>query len=463
MNNVWASSFTVSDVRPARQSLYEIPYPHALAGLIGARVVFHDLYELDREIGHMEHILSESQRELAAPLPFWMEDGRRAGFPEEADAELARRQESTRDTEQKLAALKQRRAQRFAELDASQQTVSHDIEACSRYHGRLVADVAFHPVMAALHHAFGDHRPICLSPDMIWLLIAQGAANHINAHAETLRPRFVRHQGKVRLVVRRDDFIKGSPENPWAEVFPAFTEKIRGHLGDATHDFFVANFSTTRPVERAAFEVVLMDAMQSYFTYVLRTVCGIPAITLEGTPDDWRAVLDRARMLPRFDLDWWLPVLEPILRRFIDAAEGRPDPEFWQSIYKYHSFSGGNAVTGWITAFFPYFKDPRTSLPTLPNPWLARAGKDLQGLLYPGQESEPCVVHGPALDQFPAGLARAPLLWEYLDQEFDMEFLGGFVGVAQDSHTLCLRPEIGWAVREVMSREPKPRRDRDGG
>jgi hypothetical protein len=30
-----------------------------------------------------------------------------------------------------------------------------------------------------------------------------------------------------------------------------------------------------------------------------------------------------------------------------------------------------------------------------------------------------------------------------------MEFLGGFVGVAQDPATLALRPEIGWAVREV--------------
>jgi hypothetical protein len=29
-----------------------------------------------------------------------------------------------------------------------------------------------------------------------------------------------------------------------------------------------------------------------------------------------------------------------------------------------------------------------------------------------------------------------------------MEFLGGFVGVRQEAATLCLRPEIGWAVRE---------------
>jgi Domain of unknown function (DUF4419) len=250
--------------------------------------------------------------------------------------------------------------------------------------------------------------------------------------------------------------VKGSPENPWVEVFPEFTEQIRGHVGDGTHGFFVANFSTTGAAEKAAFEVVLMDAMQSYFTYELQSACGIPAITLEGTPDDWYAILERAQLLPRFELGWWLPVLEPILQQFIDAAEGKPAPQFWQSIYKYNSFSGGNAVTGWITAFFPYFKDPKTSLPSCPDPWLDRAGKDLQELLYPGKDRERGLVSGPAIDQFPTGLAKVPLLWKYYDQEFDMELLAGFVGVAQDAQTLCLRPEIGWAVCEVMSRKPKP-------
>jgi hypothetical protein len=35
------------------------------------------------------------------------------------------------------------------------------------------------------------------------------------------------------------------------------------------------------------------------------------------------------------------------------------------------------------------------------------------------------------------------------DRSFDMEFLGGVVGVAEDQETLALRPEVGWAVREA--------------
>jgi hypothetical protein len=40
------------------------------------------------------------------------------------------------------------------------------------------------------------------------------------------------------------------------------------------------------------------------------------------------------------------------------------------------------------------------------------------------------------------------MIW--IERSFDMDFLGGFVGVAQDQATLTLRPEIGWAVRESL-------------
>ncbi len=163
---------------------------------------------------------------------------------------------------------------------------SRPVEACTRYHGRLVDGVVFHPVVAAAHRAFMDHRPLRLSPDAIWLMICQAVANHVNAHAEELRPRCVRHEGKIEIEVRRDDFVKGSPENPWSEVFGEFSAQVRDHVGPAI-DLFLPAFSTTGPAEGAAAEIVLLDAMQSYFEFILTTVCGSPmkkrvTMTLEG-------------------------------------------------------------------------------------------------------------------------------------------------------------------------------------
>ena len=39
------------------------------------------------------------------------------------------------------------------------------VEACSHYHGQIVA-TPYHPFVAAVHAAFKDHRPLVVSPDM---------------------------------------------------------------------------------------------------------------------------------------------------------------------------------------------------------------------------------------------------------------------------------------------------------
>ncbi len=309
--------------------------------------------------------------------------------------------------------------------------------------------VSFHPVVAAVHRAFMDHRPLCLSPDMIWLMICQGVANHINAHAEELRPRIVSNQGKITIEVRRDDFVKGSPENPWSEVFHEFSVQIRDHVG-AGIELFVPSFSTTGPVERAAAEVVLLDAMQSYFEYVVHTMCGIPTITLEGTHEDWKALAERVQGFREFGLERWIDVLSPILDQFALASQGDVDKTFWRSLYKLNGQSGGPIITGWITAFFPYLKDYRTRRATVPSQIVVEDDRnDLEEMLYPGDKPVTGWATGPTIEHLPGGLSIAPFRWNYLDRSFDMEFLGGFVGVAQDQETLTLRPEIGWAVREA--------------
>jgi hypothetical protein len=269
-------------------------------------------------------------------------------------------------------------------VDALLRTSDHSrhscpVEACSRYHGKLIAGVPFHPVVAAAHRAFMDHRPLCLSPDVIWLMICQGVANHINANAEELRPRIVRHGGKISIHVRLDDFVKGSPENPWAEAIEEFTGKVQEHLGTA-FDLFQPTFTTTGPVERAAAGVVLLDAMRSYFTYDMETLCGIPAITLEGTPEDWQTIADRAEQFAFLDLEWWLEPLRGVLRQFVAAAEGKVAGSFWKSLYKYHDESGGPIITGWISTLFPYLVDGRTGLATPRNPYVTLDSQRLEDI-----------------------------------------------------------------------------------
>ena len=99
----------------------------------------------------------------------------------------------------------------------------------------------------------------------MWMCITQGLSTHVNANADKLRKMFVSHEGKETLVVRRDDFVKGNPANPWPEVFEEFSEQIKKHVGPATHSLLTPEFTTTVPNEKAAAQVVLMDTLKNYY------------------------------------------------------------------------------------------------------------------------------------------------------------------------------------------------------
>jgi hypothetical protein len=287
-----------------------------------------------------------------------------------------------------------------------------------------------HGLVAAAHLAFDQHYPLVLSPDDIWLCIAQGFGIHVNDHAESLRSRIVPgSQSKEKIRVRRDHFVKGSPDNDWPGCFSEFSDGIAAHVGKR-RDLLVASFSTTGPVEKAASEVALMSALQSYFDFVVETLCGVPRITLLGTPEDWKSVRRRASVLSEFDLGWWCRALEPVLDQFVRASTGSVDVEFWRSLYKLRGGSGGPWVTGWINVLFPYLEE------------------DGHRQRNPNVEDWSKVL-GPRHHEFPSGLSCVGFSWEYLSTKIAMEFLGGFVGVSQDAATLALRPVVGWAVREA--------------
>lgn len=305
------------------------------------------------------------------------------------------------------------------------------IESCSRYAGQLTPAPRTHPLLSAVHRAFTDHYPLVLSPDAIWMTLIQGFAIHVNQNAETLRKHFVEHDGKRHIQIRRDDFVKGTPENPWTEVFDEFSQQIRPLISGA-YELVVADFSTTGPVERAGFEVALLDSMQRYFSYGLVTLCGIPSIRLEGTTDDWKQLRQRAESLGQYQLRWWTDALDPVLEQFEAAASGNVDQPFWESIYKLRGprGSGNPYTTGWIQKLYPYLQDSPDIYER--NRWLS---DDFKG--------------GPEPAMYPVSAPKAPFEWDYGSKKFHMELVGGLVGVAQNPTTLEIRPEMGWAVRDV--------------
>ena len=309
-----------------------------------------------------------------------------------------------------------------------------EVEAWSDSKKELLYCVGSNALTSAIHHSFANHYPLRLSPDAIWITLAQGLAKHIEKNAEKLRKHFVAHQGKLLLTVQRNGFVRGNPNNDWPGVFGEFSEKIKEHIGSA-HAKIVADFSTTSAVDRAATEVVLLDAMKQYFDYGVSTCCGIPDITLTGKVEDWEALRDRFKSWAAWDLEWWTTPMTRVLDEFVNAAKGQVDKEWWNSIYKYHSAHGSgdsSAITGWVNWLFPYLSSGERS--------------NFIGAM--SQEKQ----NGLGVGDHPNSLSSAPFVWTYYGQELKYKFLAGLTGVTQDPETLTAEPATGWAIQDALTK-----------
>jgi hypothetical protein len=282
-----------------------------------------------------------------------------------------------------------------------------------------------------------------LSPDAVWLTIAQGVAQHIRLNADALRPKLVGHAGREALTVT----VYGSMPTDvrsWRELVEEFGKEVAGRAVGA--DLFECDFTTSTELERTAGRVVMLDGYSPYFSYWLECVCGIPSITLTGTVEDWRKIRSRVDRLPEFGLERWCRSLVPITDAFAQAAAGEPDIAFWRRIYNPVDAYGGDVITGWAARFYPYLKygptaDNPNELLELPIGEPRNVKADDRGRLDgPGVRS----------DHVPATLSRALVRVNdrTTGKNSAVALHAGLVGVAQDDGG-ALRPIVGWHLTEA--------------
>lgn len=288
------------------------------------------------------------------------------------------------------------------------------------------------PFFNGMHRAYAEHRPFVLSPDMIWLLISQGFAKHVNINSEKLRHHFVGYSGKMSVVIKTDHNIEG--ENcSWESVFEKFNLKIRDLVGEELLNVLSCDFSTSGSVERIASQITVMEGMKSYFEYFqFYAVCGFPKLLLEGNANDWEKVVEKLEKLSKYDLGWWVEDLRPILKEFISSIKGNVNKEFWRNMFKYHTpdeYGAPDIIDGWILKFFPYDKKGQ------------RLGDSVSNHLWDKEST------------LPDEIVKVHVCHKNIDDGGEtenayLEFWAGFVGLEQDMETLALKPKIGWMVRK---------------
>ncbi|MBO5709016.1 MAG: DUF4419 domain-containing protein [Bacteroidales bacterium] len=282
--------------------------------------------------------------------------------------------------------------------------------------------------------AYAEHRPVVISPDMIWCLICQGFSHHINLDPEKYRDKLVFHQEKDTLEVKREESEEFTPEQ-WEDIIKEFAEMVNEKTKGSVASAIVTDFSTTTPVEAISSRITLLDTVKSYFEFVvIQVICGIPHITLKGTPEDWQKIADNVQEFRQFGLDWWIDSLSPILEEFVKTANGYPDPTFWKSIvmsWRTDLVRGGGCmppdeeptmVDGWFLKFFPYCKDGRTP--------------DKVSI----EESMPAETVS-----VPFKLVKKDRLGNVLE-ETQMKMTAGMIGVSENKESYALTPQFGWFI-----------------
>lgn len=321
------------------------------------------------------------------------------------------------------------------------QDIGRPLLACSHDESSeviLAGGAAPHGLVDAVYVAFSQHRPLVLTPDALWITLAQGFAHHITNHAEALRSSVVRHKGKMTL---QAEAVELHAPQHWAEAVQQWSDSISQHVQGDLYQLMICDFSTTSPVIRTASQVGMMDAFQQYFDYELSCICGIPTITVKGSMDDWVSIRERVNVMATFHLDWWTDRLKPICDGLIATVQGTPSQRFWKHIYSPKEMYGGDLITGWLADLFPYLKHPVTHAPTIRNPILDVPRTQLT------------VKDGLSSGSIPAGLSRAPftLTSTSTDEPKEIEIVAGFLGVRQQVDSGQLEPEIGWAVVEPQA------------
>ena len=166
-------------------------------------------------------------------------------------------------------------------------------------------------------------------------------------------------------------------------------------------------------------------------------ICHFPFIVIEGTVEDWQKIVDKLKKIQKFDLDFWVKDLLPIFDKIIDTKKGNVDKKFWNDMIHIQPKKGPyrpGYVDGWFVKFFLY---------------------DIYGSKIGGK------VGDKRKDELTSEMLTIPFILTVVggadSYSVDCEFVAGFVGVSQDQETKCIKPEIGWIIRE----EDKEQKEKD--
>lgn len=173
--------------------------------------------------------------------------------------------------------------------------------------------------------AYNYHKTLKIRPDDIKQQLLSIIAICVNNNAEKFRDWFVDHSDKKELVVISNHFS--------GEYFSQkFAELLRENIKNPEFaDKYTEKFSTTTALISTVNNITLMNTLKEYFSYTMVLECGIPAVELAGTKEDWaklKSIYEYFKNLfGETELKDWFRHFDKVLNLFIEMRNLQKDTE----------------------------------------------------------------------------------------------------------------------------------------
>ena len=321
------------------------------------------------------------------------------------------------------------------EKESIQKILNEDILAHSFDDNQKLGYLCYKvPVLSGFFNAYCNHYPIRIKPDDIWLLILQCFSYHVNENSKKLKNVFVNFLGEKELKISIECLEIGKKH---LEVFvEEINKQMQQFLGNELLEVLTPNFTTTDDNSKLVCKISIMNTFKKYFRYTFDLIsCGIPYIILEGIAEDYKKIITKAKNLRKYDFEWYIDRLIPIMQKMVDAKEGNIDVNFFKNIiHKEEAVVGRyegcccfkykiNYINGWILKFFGYIKYDDSLIRFLDDK-----------------------IEGDLLNKFPNQILNIPFIIEKEDgTKKNMKFEAGFFGCEQNDEKEVY-PIMGWLV-----------------
>lgn len=320
--------------------------------------------------------------------------------------------------------------------------VGKNITFCPDSSSTKLVPLSGNGLIQTIYLCYAKHYPLVLSPDAIWMTIAQGVSTHINVEFKTLKSKLFTNEKPKVIEVRNDSLDFGAKY--WQQLIGSLSDSTRKYTQKDMYDFLVPTFSTTTSTIHTAFESNLLYAFKEAFTYVGMSGCGIPYITLTGTKQDWIEIKERLIQLDKIGLGYWRKELEPVMDEFIAVYENKRNELFWKNIIKEYSDYGEFAISGWIIKFFPYKEVYRNGVedPESGNYRLERVYEKNEFL-----EGDKYLYCNLSTGSFPTYKSEAKIIYKnYFRNETTNMYLYSGIMAAKQYEDGSLKPWVTWGI-----------------